>query len=70
MKIDYFTWAEKILQELYDTPEGSRVLLLASHLTTAGKQGFKDGTDTGWAYEQDKALKSHEGMCRCSYERN
>lgn len=52
MKLDYYEWAEKLLDEIYHTPEDHRVELIKSHLMTA----HKTGDETGWIDDQEATL--------------
>lgn len=61
MKPEYDQWAESLLQEIYYAPDDyHRVAVIKEHLLKAVQRGYVDGTETGWAYEQDKSISQEE----------
>ena len=55
--IDYNSWAENLLQEIYYAPDDAhRAAVLKENLLKAAKRGYTDGLDNGWWHEQEKSM--------------
>lgn len=53
--VDFSTWANYLLQEIYYTPEHLRATLIQDHLLKAVRRGFVDAAHNDWWAAQEAA---------------